>query len=288
MRVGQSCLSRSYEMAFFDFLFGRRRKEAQEFANRKLNELALVFDMEYDDFGTHFRALANHVASTVEEYAPQLGRFGAERAFSLGVACVKRARELKNQDLDCSEWIYACKRVFKCAVACTDQCRRRSRARGGLEAEKVRAARHIADAGWQEPEEIVRQLVAISSKGSPRAEGSATQKGMVASTRIVHVEVFLEPGGRLAALRAAGSTVAFMDGADRAIRKFVGEADSYFKFGGELVRFAEKHPLDFKWVDQMDDEGWLRFLNARGHGTNWERWYASTRDGRWNVAIWRG
>jgi hypothetical protein len=104
---------------------------------------------------------------------------------------------------------------------------------------------------------------------------------------IRHLEVFFEPEGIVAAIRAGGSSVSFASGTDAVVKKGVAQADATFHLDGALVRFAEEHEPEVTTVDKMDDDAWREFLNSRGHGSDWERWFASTRDGRWNVVYWK-
>ncbi len=104
---------------------------------------------------------------------------------------------------------------------------------------------------------------------------------------IKHLEVFFEPGDIVAAALAGGSTVSFASGTDAVVVKGVAQADATFNLGGALVRFAQQHEPTVTTVDKMEDDAWHQFLNGRGYGTDWERWFASTRDGRWNVVYWK-
>ena len=107
------------------------------------------------------------------------------------------------------------------------------------------------------------------------------------TSSITHVEVFFEPGALIASLRAHGSTVSFLGGADRVVQKSISDADVYQHLDGELVRHTKAHPPEVTTVDRMEHDAWQQFLNSRRPGSKWERWFATTRDGRWNVVLWR-
>lgn len=117
--------------------------------------------------------------------------------------------------------------------------------------------------------------------------GTADGQFAAGSGGIKHMEVFFEPGGIVAAALAGGSTVGFLSGTEAVVKKAIAQADATFNLGGALVLFAETHAPAVASVDRMDDDAWRQFLNGRGRGTDWQRWFASTRDGRWNIVYWK-
>jgi hypothetical protein len=105
-------------------------------------------------------------------------------------------------------------------------------------------------------------------------------------SEIKHLEVFLEPDGFMEAALAGGSMVSFTSGTNSVVNKGIAQADSTFNLGGALVRFAELHKPAVITVSKMENDAWKQFLDSRGYGTTWKRWFATTRVGRWNVVYW--